>query len=76
MILSQVYQLFTLLSLVQLSAKFNWLSYVYLLVSLGIGYSVWARPEVDTAQQRTLVDGFSFEEDGVVDAVELYAHTG
>ena len=42
----------------------------------GIGNDAIQRGAVDRQQRYTLVDQRGFEEDGVVDAVELFARTG
>ena len=42
----------------------------------GIGNDAIQRGAIDRQQRYTLVDQRGFEEDGVVDAVELFARTG
>ena len=42
----------------------------------GVGNDAIQRGAVDRQQRYTLVDQRGFEEDGVVDAVELFARTG
>ena len=42
----------------------------------GIGHDVTTRKAIDRARTFTFVDRQSFEEDGVVDAVELHAYAG